>query len=400
MKTKTARVMTPEHNHTNEMKYKMNMRREDIWSPDMLFQATRTKPMAPADCVPHDMDLLNQVFHMQNPSRNRACNDHAIKLIRTLCPDSCTMVQKGGNLLVRKGKAKGPHPFYLAHMDQVHDYVPFMKVKTHNGMLYAVDGNDEQCGVGGDDKCGIYLALMMLHLLDHVTCVFVRDEEVGCEGSGVVPLGWFDHAAFVIQADRNNGTMDIIAETNGMICASDDFIDQVLDLPVVHSAGHCEAQGSITDIGELASRGLAVSMINISSGYHNPHSRREVVNLEELAIAVQLGLEAGRLMGGAKWKHTPESYWRTSKSSQTSWGKTSSPSVPGDDWSDDATWEELTEDNDLALAREHMIQLLVSYGYDREHNTLDDLTLSELCTMAEEYEEWEELDTTEMKKIN
>ncbi len=255
---------------------------------------------------------LKAVFEIQNPSSNRRCNDEAMRIITSLAPKGCTIVRNKGNLLIRKGGATGPHPYYLAHMDQVHSYAPFMQLRMKDNVLSAVDGNDQQCGVGGDDKCGIYLALEMLHRLNHCTAVFVRDEEVGCLGSGEVPLSWFDHAAFVVQADRNNRTFDIIRDTNGMTCASDEFIAAVLALP--QAGMHSENTGSITDIGELASRGLDVSMINISSGYHNPHSSTEVVHLDELEIACELALAIATMMGDYRWTHKPSDSWRSYRS--------------------------------------------------------------------------------------
>jgi putative aminopeptidase FrvX len=272
--------------------------------------------------------MLLATFAIQNPSRNRACNNAAMDVIESLAPagDNVTVVRNGGNMLIRKGPASGPHPYYLAHMDQVHDYVPFMSLTiSKDNTLSAWDGNDAQTGVGGDDKCGIYLALEMLHRLDHVTAVFVRDEEVGCLGSGVVPLEWFAHAAFVLQADRNNRTFDIIRETNGMCCASDEFLAEMLSLPACVACGHKQAVGSITDVGELAHRGLDVSMVNISSGYHNPHMHTEIVKLAELSVACAVALQAANALGHIRWSHTPDSTWYPKY--------TGKAKVYGDDWS-------------------------------------------------------------------
>lgn len=254
---------------------------------------------------------LKAVFEIQNPSCNRRCNDEAMRIISSLAPKGCTIIRNRGNLLIRKGGPTGPHPYFLAHMDQVHSYAPFMQLRMKDNVLSAIDGNNQQCGVGGDDKCGIFLALEMLHRLNHCTAVFVRDEEVGCLGSGEVPLTWFDHASFVVQADRNNRTFDIIRDTNGMTCASDEFLAAVLALP--QASRHSENTGSITDIGELASRGLGVSMINISSGYHNPHSHTEVVHLDELVIACELAYAIATTMGDYRWSHKPTSSWPTYK---------------------------------------------------------------------------------------
>lgn len=342
----------------------------------------------------HDKDLLLAVFHIQNPSRNKACNDHAMKTIISLAPEGCTVVCNRGNLLIRKGPAKGPHPHYLAHMDQVHDYVPFMKVLLNGNIMSAVDGNEAQCGVGGDDKCGIYLALRMLHVLDHCTAVFVRDEEVGCLGSEQVPLSWFEHAAFVIQADRNNHSMDVIRNTNGMICASDEFMAAVGGLPIVCAAGHTENTGSVTDIGELSSRGLPVSMINISSGYHNPHSHREIVMLDQLSITCQLAFEAASLLGGQVWAHEPESqYFNRGSRYRGGYGGGYSQ-WETDDWSPTkgaATYEEMVEDNAEAVDqanREWAIhELTEHYGYDRDFDCLDAWPTNDLLSLVDECED-------------
>jgi hypothetical protein len=363
---------------------------------------------------PHDKGMLLEVFRIQNPSRNRACNDHAMEVITQLAPPDCTVVRHKGNLLIRKGPAEGPHPYFLAHMDQVHHYEPFMKVRISGTLLHATDGNDDRCGVGGDDKCGIYLALMMLHALPHCTAVFVRDEEVGCLGSGDISLRWFDHAAFVIQADRNNRTMDVIRDTNGMTCASDEFMDAILALPICKAAGHREASGSVTDIGELSERGLDVSMINISSGYHSPHSRNETVLLDELAVALQLAYEAATTMGSMRWNHTPKSQWGSYKAGYTSpyqspaWSATARDAQWGkerDPWSDD--WDKGLQGNvygngdllnageaaamqeeldDAAYKLEMITELTTLYGYDREFDCLDNWDIADLEDVLEDLE--------------
>jgi hypothetical protein len=352
----------------------------------------------------HDYDLLHAVFAIQNPSRNRACNDHAMDVITKLAPKGCTVVRNKGNLLIRRGPNEGLHPHYLAHMDQVHDYQPFMRVLVTDNTLHAIDGNGSQCGVGGDDKCGIYVALRMLHTLPHCTAVFVRDEEVGCLGSSTVPLAWFKNAAFVIQADRNNYTMDLIRDTNGMECASDDFIDAVLKLPIVRAAGHTENSGSITDVGELASRGLKVSMINISSGYHHAHTSREIVKLDELSVTVELAYEAGTMLGDTYWKHKPTSSWGDYSYGSYGKGKGAGTCFGAGGWDDEGVYEPtayektyfgrldagtlMTADEaEEEAERQQLIDTMVhDFGFDRDLDNLDVLSYDELVDWIDELE--------------
>jgi hypothetical protein len=323
-----------------------------------------------------NMELFHSVFMMQNPSRNRRCNDAALDLMASLAPVGCTIVRKAGNMLIRKGAASGPHPYYLAHLDQVHDYVPFFDLRIKDGVLSAVDGNFKQVGVGGDDKCGIFVALSALHALPHVTVVFVRDEEVGCEGSRIVPLSWFDHAAFVIQADRNNRSFDIIRDTNGMCCASDEFIAAMYELPA--AANHSDATGTVTDIGELASRGLKVSMVNISSGYHDPHSKRETVVLSELQVCLDLCLQAGCGLGLRHWPHTPTDTYYGGAYGGAAYGYATSkytpPKVVGGKFGGDTHEEYFAphdDDDDEGAAADAL-----KYGDDPYQAAFDDLALT------------------------
>jgi hypothetical protein len=316
----------------------------------------------------HNYSLLHSVFLIQNPSRNKACNDAALQKIRALAPKECVAVRHNGNLLLRKGNPHAVQPYFLAHTDQVHDYEPYMRVLRDGNILSAVDGNGKRCGVGGDDKCGIYLALMMLHVLPNCTAVFVRDEEVGCLGSGEIPLSWFSSAAFVLQADRNNGTYDVIRNTNGCNCASDEFMAAVLALPAALEAGHRENTGSVTDIGELGNRDLNCSMINISSGYHYPHSPNEIVKLDELSVALQLAYECAVELGSERWTHTPVSSWGADDGYYSS-----------GDWSSKKDWQQGYKDE--------LIEELELLGYDMGLHQLDRLSIDQLETLYDERHE-------------
>lgn len=353
--------------------------------------------------IQHTIDnaLLKSVFLIQNPSHNRWCNDRTMDIIRGLAPAGCVVVRNRGNMIIRKGDPKRIQPYYVAHMDQVHDYEPGMSLAVDGDTLYALDGNRKQTGVGGDDKCGIYLALAMLHALDHCSAVFVRDEETGCHGSGEVPMEWFASAAFVLQADRNNRTMDVIRDTNGMICASDAFMDAILGLPTAVANEHKSNTGSVTDIGELASRKLPVSAVNISSGYHNPHQSTEFVTLSELEIACTLALEAGLTLGNQTWDHVPTSSWGGYRSTNPSvsgggawWGRWSgnktksitAPSYWGDDESEIFDSSELDFTPEEKQNREVIIKELEFYGYDRELHNLELISLIDLEDMLDEVE--------------
>jgi len=310
--------------------------------------------------------LLKTIFEIQCPSRNKACGNLAIETILSTLTGKFKAVRMGNNLLVTKGR--GLRPYYVAHIDQVHDFVPFFRLHLKKDVLTARDGNDEQCGVGGDDKCGIYSAIVAFNALPNASIVFVRDEEIGCLGSKEIPMDWFADAAFVMQSDRNNQSFDVISETNGMHCASDSFIKALLDLPSAHR--HDEAKGSVTDIGELASRGVGVSCVNISSGYHAPHTSKESVNLIELEIATKLMIDAGRNMGAVKWTH---------KATPIYSAPIYRPMSGQDAWMGKYGTYATGYVQSFANKREDLIHDLVKYHkFDREWDMLDKLTFFEL----------------------
>lgn len=318
--------------------------------------------------------LLKTIFEIQAPSGNRACGDHALKVILSTIHGKFKAERMGNNLMITKGK--GVRPYYIAHIDQVHDYVPFFQLSIKKGVLTACDGNREQTGVGGDDKCGIYSALLAFNALPNVSCVFVRDEEIGCKGSREIPLTWFDEASFIIQSDRNNKTYDIISDTNGMRCSSGEFLNAMLGLSVAKANGHKENTGSVTDIGELASRKVGVSCVNISSGYHLPHSKNETVNLLQLDIATSLMIEAGRELGHKKWIHKASPLYVPTHNPWQAYTKSHS-------WDGyDTGW--LPK---YPMSKENIILSLVSYGYEREWDCLDAMDYHELKSMLKDRKE-------------
>lgn len=130
----------------------------------------------------------------------------------------------------------------------------------------------EPRGLGADDKCGVWIALKLLKELDAVKVAFFVGEEIGCIGSSSVSLDFFSDCRFVLQADRR-GAHDIITCIGGTELCSADF----LTATSYEAYGYTPTTGLITDVGELKERGLPISCINVSCGYYEPHTEREIV---------------------------------------------------------------------------------------------------------------------------
>jgi putative aminopeptidase FrvX len=188
-----------------------------------------------------------------------------------------------GNIYAVKGS--GPYPCVVSHMDTVHDIEEDFAIFKAGSRLAAFNRlTMQQVGIGGDDKVGVYICLRLLSEVDSVKAVFFRDEEVGCQGSALADMSFFDDCLYVVQPDRR-GSSDLITSISGHDICSKDFIDDLRHISSKY--GYEEAAGLTTDVWQLKKDGLKVSAINVSCGYYNPHTWHEYVDIEEVENAFQ-----------------------------------------------------------------------------------------------------------------
>ena len=105
---------------------------------------------------------------------------------------------------------------------------------------------------------------------DILKCTFVTGEEVGCVGSSKADMDFFKDVRFVIQCDRR-GSNDLIASICSTEIASKEFIEATGH----EQFGYHLEEGMMTDVLTLKENGLAVSAVNMSCGYYDPHSDHE-----------------------------------------------------------------------------------------------------------------------------
>ena len=174
--------------------------------------------------------------------------------------------------------AKGNFPVLLtAHMDTVHKE-PVKDFYEH------VDGKGHHIisspqGIGGDDRCGIY---MVLELIKTHKCsvLFCEDEEIGGVGSKKFCktdlITELENMNYLVELDRR-GSDDAVYYN----CANKDFIQFV-----EKATGYKESWGSFSDISTLAPM-CKVAAVNLSCGYHNAHTTDEEVNVEEMLNTIE-----------------------------------------------------------------------------------------------------------------
>jgi putative aminopeptidase FrvX len=199
------------------------------------------------------------------------------KWLKANVPEAVVTQDNIGNLYITKGVAVN-YPCLCAHMDQVQDFHPsdFTCVETDEVIFGYSPKMRKQCGLGADDKNGIFLALSALMEYPVLKCAFFIGEEIGCIGSSAADIGFFIDCRFCAQIDRR-GSSDMVTEISGPLC-SDGFI-KAADC---ESWGYRESDGMMTDVEALAEAGVSVSCINLSCGYYNPHTDCEFTHKPDL----------------------------------------------------------------------------------------------------------------------
>ena len=174
--------------------------------------------------------------------------------------------------------AKGTVPVLLtAHMDTVHK-------ETIKDFYEYIDKYDQHVlaspqGIGGDDRCGIY---MIMEIIKEHKCsvLFCEDEESGGIGSSKFCKTKFinelKEMKYLIQLDRMNGTDAVFYD-----CDNPEFTKFIED-----NTGYKEAYGSFSDISNLAPA-CGVAAVNLSCGYYDPHRLSEEVIVEEMLNTIE-----------------------------------------------------------------------------------------------------------------
>ena len=221
-----------------------------------------------------DFTLLKQLFCIHSKSGKEGKIRKLIwNWVRQNVPNAKIVCDKPGNLYITKGKSE-TYPCIVAHMDQVQDKhsKDFIAYEAEDIIIGFSPKRREQQGLGADDKCGIWIGLKCLQKFEAMKLAFFVGEEIGCKGSGQAEMEFFSDCRFVIEPDRK-GAEDLITQIGWTPLCSDDFLKDI----GFKKFGYKETDGMMTDIEALKDNGLAISCINLSCGYYEPHRDTEFV---------------------------------------------------------------------------------------------------------------------------
>lgn len=212
-------------------------------------------------------------------------------------------VDEIGNITVTKGVAD-VYPCVVAHTDTVHQIVDYdVHIRNNDNELYALTKRGVETGIGGDDKAGVFVCLELLDTFDAIKAVFVVGEEYGMYGSRSVDPEFFSNVGYALQFDAPY--VDWLSFT----CSGVQLFD-----PNGQFFKTCEpifekhwgykpklSRHPYTDVRALKQR-FDFSCINFSVGYHNMHSVKEFVNIEECFNALELAKELIENLGNNKYQ--------------------------------------------------------------------------------------------------
>lgn len=155
----------------------------------------------------------------------------------------------------------GRKPIMLvAHLDIVHEKRP--SFVAPEDILTC----DE--GIGGDDRCGVYIILRLLEMGHDCHVLFCEDEEIGQVGAGkFCKSGIFPDLHYIVEFDRRGEDDAVFYD-----CKNRKFIDFI-----TAGFGFREEYGSGSDISTVAPH-LGVAAVNLSSGYRNAHNPGEEID--------------------------------------------------------------------------------------------------------------------------
>lgn len=237
-----------------------------------------------------------------------------VDYIENYCIDNKLFYKKDlkNNIYVIKGKINQNEyfPCAVAHTDTVHkDHVELIEFglsleifeEKHDGKTFLTAINPmslAKTGIGGDDKCGVYICLRLLEKMDNLKCAFFVEEEIGMKGSTLCDLEFFDDVGYAVQFDAP--TNDWFSKTcSGHKLWSEEYFETIQDVLAEHGVKNISID-PFTDVVQLIKKFDFCCSV-LPTGYYNQHSKHEYVVEEETESCVKLAVDFIEKLGRKKY---------------------------------------------------------------------------------------------------
>lgn len=215
------------------------------------------------------------------------------------------------------------YPMFISHTDTVHNIVDEIIVKEEYLLrpytfgkdfgndqvlcLKAYDKNDKPTGIGGDDKCGIYICLELLRQLDKVKIALFVSEETGCNGSKMLNTDFLNDVGYVTQYDAPGDHLISYSCMGTVLFDEDSEFFKIAYRSISEGFENDMLVQShpYTDIMIMKQKS-DLSCINMSCGYYNMHTANEFVCISDVERAITAGMNMVKNLGLKKYEFKPE----------------------------------------------------------------------------------------------
>jgi tripeptide aminopeptidase len=217
-------------------------------------------------------------------------------------------VDEIGNVYITKGQAD-IYPCLVAHLDSVHPIQEYKVVEEYHPnaqgedklSLVAYDNENNRCGIGGDDKAGVFICLELLKKFDNIKVFLPVAEEIGCKGTRKARGSFFKDVGYAVQFDSTeNNTMSKTLMGVPLYKENSEFIQKCENLILEHGITEWRHH-PYTDTMVLKER-FNFSCLNFAAGYYGWHSDHEYVVVEDVENAINLGQKVIKILGNKKYK--------------------------------------------------------------------------------------------------
>ena len=229
------------------------------------------------------------------------------------------------NIYVTKGTLdEGEfYPMFISHTDTVHNIVDEIVVKEEYLIrpytfgkdfgqeqilcLKAYDTNGKPTGIGGDDKCGIFICLELLRSLDKVKIALFVSEETGCHGSKMVNLDFLTDVGYCTQYDApGNHLISHSCMGTVLFNLESDFF-KIAYKSIYEGFGNemLVQAHPYTDIMMIKKKS-DIACLNMSCGYYNMHTPNEFVCISDVEKSIVAGKNMVDHLGLKKYEFVSE----------------------------------------------------------------------------------------------
>ncbi|GEM_PF-1574987 len=160
---------------------------------------------------------------------------------------------------------------FACHLDTVCDERVKLKPRIHQGMIYSAK---HRSPLGADDKAGVLCLCAMIHANIPGIYIFHAGEEVGGIGARHIAES-FDLTRFkrAVEFDRK-GLNSVITQMGWENTCSNKFADALCDQ--LGMGFRPDPTGIFTDVSNYTD--IIPEVTNISVGYYNAHTPKEILN--------------------------------------------------------------------------------------------------------------------------